>query len=84
MFFPYFPSFRPIAPCSRLEMQEKPNVSLVEEYLDIWSTLWTDTRYKQPLYDKIDSLWKSMTLEEKTQVNQLLREIENAKEKQEN
>ena len=84
MFFPYFPSFRPIAPCSRLEMQEKPNVSLVEEYLDIWSTLWTDTRHKQPLYDKIDSLWKSMTLEEKTQVNQLLREIENAKEKQEN
>ena len=46
----------------------------VEEYLIIWQELWEDTRHKQPLYDKIDELWKSMTLEEKTKVNRILKE----------
>lgn len=27
MFFPYFPSFRPITPYSQLEMQEKPKMT---------------------------------------------------------
>ena len=31
MFFPYFPSFRPIAPCSPLEMQEKPKVNVTNQ-----------------------------------------------------
>ena len=31
MFFPYFPSFRPIAPCSHLEMQEKPKVNITNQ-----------------------------------------------------
>jgi len=55
-------------------MDEKPKVSLVEEYLIIWQQLWTEARHKQPLYDRIDELWKSMTFEEKTKVNEVLRE----------
>ena len=55
-------------------MDEKPKVSLVEEYLIIWQQLWSNTRHKQPLYDRIDELWKSMTFEEKTKVNEVLRE----------
>jgi len=55
-------------------MDEKPKVSLIEEYLITWQQLWTEARHKQPLYDRIDELWKSMTFEEKTKVNEVLRE----------
>lgn len=46
----------------------------VEEYLIIWQELWGETRHKQPLYDKIDALWKSMTFEERVKVNRILKE----------
>ena len=46
----------------------------VEEYLIIWQELWEDTRHKQPLYDKMDVLWKSMTFEERVKVNRILKD----------
>lgn len=55
-------------------MMEKAlnDMNRVEEYLIIWQQLWQKTSYKQPLYDKLDEIWKSMTIEEMTQVNKIL------------
>jgi len=57
-------------------MMEKAlnDMNRVEEYLIIWQELWGETRHKQPLYDRIDALWKSMTFEERVKVNRILKE----------
>jgi len=58
-------------------MDKNAKVSIIEEYLIIWQQIWSNTGHKQPLYDKMDELWKSMTVEEKFKINKILLENRN-------